>query len=399
MQKSNSAIIPLFIIALLNEISYQMVIPVMNHVVNLTSPHAGKALTDTLYGAGIAAFTAAIMLGSPLLGFLSDRWGRKPVLTACLALTLLSSLLCIFSLYFQSIAYFLTARVLSGFAGAGTAIVQAAVADRSARRVRGVHFSIVGLALTIGLIAGPLLGGYFVKGDTATMQMLSIPFVITALLSLMNIIFFLQCYQETKHETSDYDTLVLHAVKGKTIRLLTVFFLLEFSWSLYFLVLPSFLSRSFYYDSRHISVFMSATGIAMCLGLLAYRFISHYLNNIQITIISFGMFILSLSFIIVIRNLIVNWCIIMPVTWSVAVSYVALMGLLSESVRKEHQGTMMGTSLTTMAMAWTMTGFGVKFLFEISSALPFIISIAGLAVGIILVYRFKNPLPGSLFES
>jgi DHA1 family tetracycline resistance protein-like MFS transporter len=390
VQKTNItyfSILPLFIIVLLNEISYQMVIPTMNHVVNLTLSNSTQALANTMYGGGIAAFTIAVILGSPLIGFLSDRFGRKSLLTGCLLLMILSSLLFIASFYFQNIIYFLVARFISGIAGASTAIVQAAIADTSFDRARSVHFSVVGIALTIGLIIGPLLGGFFIKGQEISPVILSMPFYITAIISLLNIFLFLFLFKETAHPRSDYENLVVRFSFGKTGKFLLIFFLLEFSWSLYFLTLPTFLGQIFSYDSQHISFFLSTTGIAMCFGLAAYRWISKYLNNIAITKLFFRVFIFSLILIIFIKNIILNWLIIIPITLSVALTYVAIMGLLSESIVQENQGALMGTTLTTMALAWTLTAFGTKFLFNIDPYLPFLVSIMGLGVGVALVYK------------
>lgn len=385
-EKRNSLIIfTLFIIALLNEISYQMVIPMMNHVVNLTLPSASTSLLGIMYGAGIAAFTIAVVFGSPLVGFLSDKFGRKPVLSACILLMLFSAGLFLLSLTLKNITYFLVARFLSGLAGASTAIIQAAIADRSVQRTRSVHFSTVGLALTIGLILGPLLGGCFIKGENVSISQLSIPFFVTGALSLLSIFLFLLIFKDIKHTEKDFENMRLHLPVHHMMRLFSVFFLLEFSWSLYYLTLPTFLGSMFSYDSQHISLFLSTTGFSMCFGLLSYRLFSRYFSNVFLIKASFVTFVASLAAILIFKNLTLNWIIILPVSFSVAISYVALMGLLSEGAKLERQGVVMGTTLTLMALAWTITGFSAKLLYDFHAMLPFALAIGGLGVGIAFV--------------
>jgi len=391
-------ILTLFIIALLNEISYQIVIPMMNQVVQLTLPGASTALLGTMYGAGIAAFTVAVIVGSPLVGLLSDKYGRKPVLSSCILLMLVSAALFLLSLYFKNITYFLIARFLSGLAGASTAIVQAAIADRSFHRTRSVHFSTVGLALTIGLIIGPLLGGYFIEGANVSIMRLSIPFVMTGALSLFNIFLFLLTFTEIKHAEKDYETLRIQVPAKNMARFFSVFFLLEFSWSLYYLTLPVFLDKTFSYDGQHVSYFLSTTGISMCFGLLSYRLFSKYFSNTTLINASFLSFFASLIAVLFIKNITLNWILILPISFSVAISYVAIMGLLSENAKQSRQGVVMGTTLTLMALAWTITGFSAKLLFDFHAALPFGLAMGGLGLGITLnssKLSSRQGVPGS----
>jgi MFS family permease len=398
-EKPHSLIIfTLFVIALLNEISYQMVIPMMNHVVNFTLPLANAALLNLMYGAGIAAFTTAVIVGSPLVGFLSDKFGRKPVLSGCILLMLFSAGLFLLALYLKSITYFLMARFLSGLSGASTAIVQAAIADRTSHRTRNIHFSTVGLALTVGLIVGPLLGGYFIKGENIHFSQLSMPFLMTGALSLLSLFLFLLTFEEQKHSEKDYDHMRLHKPARNMLRFFCIFFLLEFSWSLYYLILPTFLGSHFSYDSQKVSVFLSTTGVSMCFGLMSYRLFSQWFNNVFLIRATFALFILSIFLVMMFKNILLTWMTILPISFSVAISYVALMGLLSENAAHERQGVVMGTTLTLMALAWTITGFSAKLLYGVHAAAPFVIAILGLVVGIVFTSTIKKAMSVSLLQ-
>lgn len=381
-KSSKITLTSLFVIALLNEISYQMVLPIIGHVVS----------TDLLYGSGVAIFTVTMLLASPVIGFLSDKFSRKSVLIGCMCLMLCSALLFIGSFYTHSILFFLVARGLSGIASGSTAVIQACVADISPERVRSVNFSLVGLALTIGLIVGPFLGGFFIDSDLITPNMLARPFMIIVLICLANIVLFAQSIQENniiiKSVITKPKNNFFMLLNQNSIYLFILFFLLEFSWSLYYLTLPLVLNQIFGYHSQQIGLFLSMTGVAMCVGLIAYRYIKLYCSDIVSLKIFLSLFLISMIIIILFFNMItIYYWLILPITWSVAVSYVAIMGSLSMLTDQRHQGILMGMTLTMMALAWTITGLGAKFLFSLmNNPVPaFILSLTSLLLGVVII--------------
>lgn len=129
------------------------------------------------YGAVACAFGVANFLGAPILGALSDRFGRRPVLlasftamAACLTLTGLA----------RSLAAIIALRFLSGFSQSNVAIAQAAVADMTAAEDRGKRFGLVGAMVGLGYILGPVCGGLLGSLD------LRLPFFVAGGLAAAN---------------------------------------------------------------------------------------------------------------------------------------------------------------------------------------------------------------------
>ncbi len=129
------------------------------------------------YGALMVTFGLTQFLAMPLLGALSDRYGRRPVL-----------LLSIFGL---GIAYLVTAtthsltvlllsRVVSGATSASFTVANAYVADITTPAERSKGFGAIGAAFGLGFIVGPALGGLLADGD------LRLPFWIAAGMALLN---------------------------------------------------------------------------------------------------------------------------------------------------------------------------------------------------------------------
>lgn len=129
------------------------------------------------YGALMVTFGITQFLAMPLLGALSDRYGRRPVL-----------LLSIFGL---GIAYLVTAtthsltvlllsRVISGGTSASFTVANAYVADITTPAERSKGFGAIGAAFGLGFIVGPALGGMLADGD------LRLPFWVAAGMALLN---------------------------------------------------------------------------------------------------------------------------------------------------------------------------------------------------------------------
>lgn len=131
----------------------------------------------------IATFFAA-----PLLGNLSDRFGRRPVLLVSLAGLAVDYILLAFV---NTIPLLFLARVLSGIFGGSFAAAQASIADITTPEDRARNFGMVGAAFGVGFVAGPAIGGLL--GEYGSRA----PFVAAAALSAFNFLYGLFFFPDT----------------------------------------------------------------------------------------------------------------------------------------------------------------------------------------------------------
>lgn len=140
---------------------------------------------DTAEGSrlvGLLTATYALMqfIFAPLLGSLSDRFGRRPVLLLSLVgATVGYGMLA----WAPSLAWFFAGRVVAGICGASLGAASAYIADVSPPEKRAQNFGLIGMAFGLGFIAGPTAGGLLGQLD------LRLPFVLAALLSLANALY------------------------------------------------------------------------------------------------------------------------------------------------------------------------------------------------------------------
>ncbi|HTZ10297.1 MAG TPA: MFS transporter, partial [Acidimicrobiales bacterium] len=142
----------------------------------------------TAVGVLLAAFSAAQLLGAPLLGRLSDRVGRKPVLVVSLVGTALGSLLTGVA---GSLWLLLVARVVDGASGGSVAVAQAAAGDLVAPHERTRAFGLLGAAYGVGFVVGPALGGLAALGGAR------LPFFVAAAVAGVNAVMALRRLPET----------------------------------------------------------------------------------------------------------------------------------------------------------------------------------------------------------
>ena len=177
--KSKYALNFIFLTLLFDITGLGIIIPVMPKLIGQLT---GEGLSVASEYGGWLTFAYAFMqfIFAPILGNLSDKYGRRPVLL----LSLLGfGIDYLFLAFAPSIFWLFIGRIIAGIAGASMTTAMAYIADVSAPEKRAQNFGIVGAAFGLGFIIGPVLGG--VLGQFGT----RIPFFAAAGLALLNFLY------------------------------------------------------------------------------------------------------------------------------------------------------------------------------------------------------------------
>lgn len=166
----------IFVTLLLDVLGFGLLIPVSPRLVEQLGG-GGEAAAATAVGALASLYAAMQFIFSPVLGSLSDRFGRRPVLLVAL----LGSGLDYFAMAFAPTLWllFLT-RAINGISGASMTTANAYVADVTPPEKRAAAFGMLGAAFGLGFVFGPILGG--VLGDIN----IRLPFYVAGGLTLLN---------------------------------------------------------------------------------------------------------------------------------------------------------------------------------------------------------------------
>jgi MFS family permease len=165
-------------------------------------------LTAVLFGGLLGSLYALLnVLSAPLLGRLSDRLGRRPVLILTTAGNLAGYLLWAFA---GSFWLLLVSRVANGLMSGNLAVASAAVADLSGREGRTRGMALLGVAFGLGFLLGPVVGGAASLYDLSRhpalagigMHPFSVPALCAAALSLCNLVRLVWRFPETLPSTT-----------------------------------------------------------------------------------------------------------------------------------------------------------------------------------------------------
>lgn len=154
----------------------------------------GSTNVATVYGLIVAAYAGMQFLFSPVLGLLSDRLGRRPVLIASLAGAMLDYLIMALT---PSLWALVAGRLIAGITGANMAVAGAYIADISGEDERAQRFSWMSAAFGIGFIVGPVLGGVL------SLYFLRAPFIAAAVLNGINLVLVATLLKEERRPSGD----------------------------------------------------------------------------------------------------------------------------------------------------------------------------------------------------
>jgi DHA1 family tetracycline resistance protein-like MFS transporter len=222
-------ILPIFIIVLVDILGLTVIIPLLPLYATAFGANA------IVVGALSAVYPLLQLVGSPLLGGLSDRLGRKPVLIVSQIGTFIGFLVLGFA---HTLPLLFLARVIDGFTGGNIVVAQAAITDSTTERTRAQGLGLVGAAFGIGFTLGPAIAGIAL---VLTDNNYTVPAFIAAGFSLLSILLTAFWFKETlpeekrgQHRANAHGNLAVRALRALRNPLIGSLLLLIFMQQLVF---------------------------------------------------------------------------------------------------------------------------------------------------------------------
>jgi DHA1 family tetracycline resistance protein-like MFS transporter len=184
MSQRQPAIVFIFITLFLDIFGIGLIIPVLPGLVG-EMVGGNDELKSHMVGWLMALYALMQFLFSPVLGSLSDRFGRRPVILLSLLGSGLDYLLLAWA---PNLWWLFLGRIVSGITAANFTAASAYIADITPPEKRAHGFGIIGAAFGIGFVTGPIVGGLASKYGPMVMDMdgLRIPFILSAVVTLLN---------------------------------------------------------------------------------------------------------------------------------------------------------------------------------------------------------------------
>jgi DHA1 family tetracycline resistance protein-like MFS transporter len=355
-----------------------------------------------IYGGWLtAAFAGMQFLAGPLLGSLSDRLGRRPVLLVSLTAFGLSYVLMGLA---PTLAWLFIAQLLTGLFGATPATAGAYIADVTPLAERARHFGSLAAAFGTGLIVGPAAGGLLAEHG------IRVPFFAAAALSLVTVAYGALALPESlpselrrafswrrANPVGAIGALRHRAVVGM---LLAAVFLQRVSTTALPATWPYFTMQEYGWTPRQIGYSLAIFGGATVLfqvGVL--RWLDAHLGTRRAAIMGLVAAAVGfLGFAFLRGNWVVATCI--PLTTLGFMAGPALAGMLSVRIPADAQGMLQGVMasingvavvLTPLVMPWIFSVFSTGQAPVVFPGAPYVLSAALALLGVLCIRRGSRP--------
>jgi len=384
MSPSRARLGVIFFTVLIDLIGFGIVLPILPVYAQRFGAHGIG------YGALIFIFSAMQFLATALLGRVSDRIGRRPILLTTMLINAAGYVLFAFA---PSYWWLFVARVISGCASGNISAAQAYVADITTPAERSRGMGTIGAAFGIGFVLGPMIGGladHYI-GHVA-------PGLIAAGLSIVNFFSASAILQESlavEHRTTrplfDFGHMV-EALARKQLRpLMLVWLLAPFAFSGYTVVLPLHAAKTFAWGAKDLGWLFVVIGViaALVQGFLFGRIEKRTGARALLILGLFGMAISIAALPFVGSSLLVYaWTV--PLAFANSIFSPAASGLVSIYADPTEQGTILGAaqafaalgrSAGPLAMGWAYDGLGSQSSFLLAGGVMLLGGLISLTLG------------------
>jgi DHA1 family tetracycline resistance protein-like MFS transporter len=150
-----------------------------------------------ILGLSLAVFPFFQFFGAPILGALSDKFGRKNILFLSILGTFLGYVLMVWGILQKDLYLIVLSRIIDGFTGGNISVATSAISDISDPKDKVKNFGILGALFGVCFIIGPYLGGKLSDPSVSSMFNYSTPFLISAVLSFINLTLLALFFKET----------------------------------------------------------------------------------------------------------------------------------------------------------------------------------------------------------
>jgi DHA1 family tetracycline resistance protein-like MFS transporter len=414
--KVKNPVLPVFFTVFIDLVGFSILIPIFPLLINDGSPF--KVTPDSwtpqqgliMLGFLQAVYPMCTFLAAPILGQLSDRFGRKPVLAFSIAGTAVGYAIFAIGISTASIPLLFLGRAIDGLTGGNIAVAQAAVGDVSNDTNRAKNFGLLGAAFGLGFIIGPYIGGrlsapgrsFYGLFTTPSWFSATTPFWFAAGLCVLNCLLVITRLPETVHHKDHSKRIVLSTSIRNVARgfgserfrvLLITSFLFNAGFTFFTTFFGVYLARNFGFAQDTTGDYFAIVGlfIALSQAVLVPR-VAQHLRDHQVLRFSYFGVSLAMSGFFLAGEKWQLYAIIPLFTAFNGLSMANQTSLVSRSAEWGKQGEAMGISNSVMNLAQVPASILVGFIAtSITSATPLIVACLCIGLAGVVFLAFFRP--------
>ena len=363
------------------------------------SPNQGYILLGFL----TAVYPLMQFFATPILGQLSDTFGRKKLLAISLAGTCVGYVLFSIAIVTRNIPLLFLSRALDGITGGNISVAQAAIADITTPTNRAKNFGLIGAAFGLGFILGPYIGGKLSDPSLVHWFNAATPFWTAGILAFLNMLSVIFLFKETlknaqAHMRIHWGKSIHNIINAFAMEKLRVIFLANFfyvgGFTFFTTFFSVFLIRKFNFTQGHIGDFFSYIGIWIVFTqAVITRLLSKFVKEHVILKVSY---IVGGIFVMLFFVPTVWWGLLLVVPFfSIAngLTQSNSLALISRSVGQDIQGEVLGINASIQAFAQSVPPILSGYIAASISpeATIFISSLVVVFAGILFIALYRAP--------
>lgn len=326
------------LISFLNALTLGAIIPV------IYTYASSFDLNDASIGVLFATFSLAQFFATPVIGRLSDKYGRKPLLVISLSGTFVASLIQAFA---TSGWMLFLGRFLDGITGGNNSVAQAVIVDSVEEKDKPFGFAVFGAGFGLGFLVGPVISLFISKIGN------SYVFLFSALLALVTTLIALFVLPETNlnRETKPLNFVevlfleIFRAMKMPIIRdILLINFITALSTAIFQIAFQPYITVNFGYGQDHISYVLILNGVISIAFLGFVKRLSDKFGLNNLLRLTFLIRFLTFLVLAVIVNKLIFWIVMVVFGFINLFSRPVISTMISNYSKKEDQGTVIGVA-------------------------------------------------------
>lgn len=349
MEKTKKNLGLVFFFVFIDLLGYSLILPLL--------PYYADEYNATPFIIGLIGTINAIgqLIAAPIIGRLSDRYGRRPLLIFSISGTVLSFLILGFA---NTLFLLILSRFLDGVLGGNVALARAYITDISDEKDRAKSLGLIGAAFGLGFIIGPVIGGLLANFGY------NVPAFVAAGLSFINLVLVIlrlpeslspeaRQKQRTSTQTRFTLNLLIKELKRPCVGLLLQMQLLyNLAFTLFTANFALFAKTTLGFTAQTTALLLTLVGViqvimqGFLIGKLTAKFKERILLLTATIALSISLFVYGFT-----QNLIWMIASLIPISVAAGLSGTLLTSQLSKSTLKEDIGGTLGLSTSTQTIA------------------------------------------------